>query len=253
MLKFNKNKTILFITLIIILILLVSLFLLLRNRPGTIVNGYTHFGRTSYNQLKYPMIGEEIAVIQTNMGDIKIRLFPEVAPNTIENFKKLATEGFYDGLRFDRIEADFLIQMRIIEEHLPEKSIRDNHLEIEIHEDYRHFTGSVGLAKNSEGKGGNSFYIICNEGIEPDYLDMVSMVGEEVGYPPKVIKAYKAFGGIPRLDYNYTIFGQVFYGMDTVFEINKLPIVRDSETGLSVPLEPVIIETIKVIPYEGNR
>lgn len=251
--KKRTNSIILFITIITILILTVLIFLLLRNKPGTIVDGYTHFGRTSFYQLKSPEIGEEIVVIQTNMGVIKMRLFPQVAPNTVEHFKILVGEGFYNGLRFDRVEADYLIQPRIIVDQLAEKNIRGNHLEKEMHEDYRHFTGSVGLATNSEDKGGGSFYIICNEGIEPDYLDMISMVGEEVGYPSKVVKAYKTYGGVPKLDYNYTVFGQVFYGMDTAFKINKLPIVRDPDTGLSVPIDPVIIETISISTYEENR
>ena len=98
-----------YIILIVIVILLLVSFLLFRNKPGTIVNGYTEFGKTQYNQLKAPKKGEKIAIIKTNMGEIKIRLFPEIAPKSVENFTTLAKEQFYDGYTFARVEEDFLI------------------------------------------------------------------------------------------------------------------------------------------------
>ena len=62
------------------------------------------------DQLKKPEIGEEIAVIKTTQGTIKMRLFPQAAPKTVENFKQLAESGFYDGLDFHRIIDGFMIQ-----------------------------------------------------------------------------------------------------------------------------------------------
>ena len=53
---------------------------------------------------------KEYAVISTDHGDIKIEFWPEVAPKTVENFKKLATEGFYDGTAFHRVIKGFMIQ-----------------------------------------------------------------------------------------------------------------------------------------------
>ena len=61
-------------------------------------------------QLNMPKTGEEIAVIRTNFGDIKIRLFPEVAPKAVENFKTHAQNGYYDGITFHRVIKDFMIQ-----------------------------------------------------------------------------------------------------------------------------------------------
>lgn len=249
--KLNKTPLVTFVIIILIIsIISIILLILLRNKPVIIVNGYTQFGITAFNQLKSPKIGEEIAVIKTSMGDIKIRLFPDVAPKTVENFKKLVEEGYYNAQKFDRVEADFLIQVKTRDE--PGKNIDRNYLEKEVNDEYRHFTGSVGLATNPEGKGGSSFYIICNEGIDPSYLDMVSMLGEEVGYPTKVVKAYRIYGGVPRLDFNYTVFGQVFYGMDTAFSINKQPVAREPETGLLQPIEPIIIEDIEIVTYDGK-
>ena len=61
-------------------------------------------------QLEEPAIGEEIAIMHTNMGDIYMRFFPEGAPKAVENFKTLAKNGYYNGLTFFRIVEDGYIQ-----------------------------------------------------------------------------------------------------------------------------------------------
>ena len=57
-----------------------------------------------------PQIGEEIAILQTNLGRIVLRFFEDKAPNHVANFKKLAREGFYDGTKFHRVIPNFMIQ-----------------------------------------------------------------------------------------------------------------------------------------------
>ena len=52
----------------------------------------------------------EVAVIKTNYGELTLAFWPDVAPKTVENFKKLATEGFYNGTAFHRIIKGFMIQ-----------------------------------------------------------------------------------------------------------------------------------------------
>ncbi|PWM07452.1 MAG: hypothetical protein DBX98_02925, partial [Clostridiales bacterium] len=61
-------------------------------------------------QLDQPEKGEEIAVIHTSMGDIKVKFFPDEAPKAVENFKTLAKDGYYDGITFHRVINDFMIQ-----------------------------------------------------------------------------------------------------------------------------------------------
>lgn len=61
-------------------------------------------------QLDPPTAGEEIAVLHTSMGDIRIRLFPNAAPKTVENFKGLINKGYYNGITFHRVIEDFMIQ-----------------------------------------------------------------------------------------------------------------------------------------------
>lgn len=229
-----------------IIIALLSAFLFFKYKPGRIVNGYTQFGKTGFKQLEYPEEGEEIAVIKTSIGDIKIRLFPDAAPLAVENFKTLAKEGFYNGYAFDRVEEDLFIKVRIIDST---KSIYGGYFKKEISNEYHHFTGAVGTQGSNEGNT-SSFYIICNSGIEPAYLELMKKIGKEYGYTPELIETYKAFGGVPRFDNDYTIFGQVFYGMDTAFEINRRPLVLDTGTGVTVTKDPIVINSIEIVPYK---
>lgn len=215
------------------------------NNAGAIVDGYTQVGNLKLNQVQPPKSGEEIAVITTNMGEIKMRLFPEVAPKAVENFITLAGEGFYNGMKFSRVEGNFLIQTGDNEEYPDGKSIFGDFYGDECDLNYRHITGSVGLAKHKENENSSHFYIIIQDGIDEDYMEVMKELDEE-GYPKEVIKAYEALGGVPRLDLRFTIFGQVFYGMDTVEEINKVSINPVSKE----PLEDIVIESIEIIDYE---
>lgn len=212
---------------------------------GAIVNGYTQVGNLKLEQVQLPKTGEEIAVITTNMGDIKMRLFPEVAPKAVENFTTLAKEGFYDGMDFSRIEENFLIQTGENKEYIGGKSIFGDFYEDECDLNYRHITGCVGLAKREENKNSSHFYIIVQDGIDEEYIETMKELDEE-GYPKEVVKAYEALGGVPRLDLRFTIFGQVFYGMDTVRKINEVTVNQVTKE----PLNPIIIESIRIVEYE---
>ncbi len=214
-------------------------------KAGQIVDGYTQVGNLKLEQVQMPRKGEEIAVITTNMGEIKMRLFPEIAPKAVENFKTLVREGFYDGIKFTRIEDNFLIQIGDNPDYPEGKSIFGEFYEDEYDLNYRHITGSVGLAKREENKNHSNFYIIVQDGIEEEYMEAMKEYDEE-GYPKDVIKAYEALGGVPRLDLRYTVFAQVFYGLDTVREINSVDVIP----GTSEPIEDVFIEKVKIVIYE---
>lgn len=231
---------------LILIILILSIILSgCSNEAGQIVNGYTEIGNLKLEQVQMPKDGEEIAVIKTNMGEIKMRLFPEIAPKAVENFKTLVKEGFYDGMKFSRVEDNFLIQTGDNQEYPDGKSIFGDFYEDEYDLNYRHITGTVGLAKKKENENSSHFYIIVQDGLDEEYLEVMKELDEE-GFPKEVVKAYEALGGVPRLDLRFTIFAQVFYGMDTVMEINKVevnPITKE-------PMGDVIIEEAKIVPYK---
>lgn len=231
---------------LILIILILSIILSgCSNEAGQIVNGYTEIGNLKLEQVQMPKDGEEIAVITTNMGEIKMIFFPEIAPKAVENFKALVKEGFYDGMKFSRVEDNFLIQTGDNQEYPDGKSIFGDFYEDEYDLNYRHITGTVGLAKKKENENSSHFYIIVQDGLDEDYLEIMKELDEE-GYPKEVVKAYEVLGGVPRLDLKYTIFAQVFYGMDTVMKINKVDVNPINKE----PIEDVVIEKVEIILYK---
>src|SRR5205085_3924266 len=119
-----------------------------------------------------------IAVIHTKKGDVRIELYIQDAPMTVDNFMKLVRNGFYDGLEFVRVVPNFVIQAgdpRGDQNGGPGYQIRD---EINLR---RYQTGTVGMALSGKDTGGSQFFIT---------------------HSPQ-----------PHLDGGYTIFGQVIDGM----------------------------------------
>lgn len=209
---------------------------------GTVVDGYTVIGDINLEQLQLPEVGEEIVNITTNKGTIKMRLFEKIAPEIVGYIKELISEDFYDGLLFSRVFDDFVIQV----ETAIDETEEDEYV-LEYHDDYRHFNGAVGLARYNERGSSSSFYIIANSGLEEDYVEGMKEF-EGTMYSKEIIDIYAKIGGVPRLDKQYTVFGQVFYGLDTVMDINKLPLIE----GTSMPTEPVIVEKMELEIYEGK-
>ena len=238
-----KRKNLIFI----ILILTMILSSCKKDNTGQVVNGYTEIGELKLEQVQMPEVGEEIAVITTNMGVMKIRLFPDIAPMAVENFTTLAKEGFYDGIKITRIEPNYLIQSGKHKDYEKGKSIFGDPFDDEFDENYVHITGAVGLAKVEPNKNRSTFYIVYRKGLEEEYFEMMREMDED-GQSKDIIDAYEVLGGISALDGEYTIFAQVFYGIDTVMEINNLEI----DPLNMEPIKDVVIETIEIVPFEGK-
>jgi peptidyl-prolyl cis-trans isomerase B (cyclophilin B) len=145
------------------------------------------------------------ATMQTTEGPIVFELFDEDAPKTVENFRKLATDGFYDGLTFHRIIEDFMIQggcplgtgtggpgYTFDDEINPHKVVR----------------GALAMANAGPNTNGSQFFIVT--------ADACSW-----------------------LDGKHTVFGQVSSGMDVVEKLEGVP-----TDGRDQPVEPVGIASI---------
>lgn len=167
-------------------------------------------------QLQKPKEGEEIARIKTNHGDIEVKLFPEVAPKAVENFKSHAKDGYYDGVAFHRVIKDFMIQGGD-----PEgtgrggESIWGRPFEDEFDPDYKNIRGALSMANAGPNTNGSQFFIVQLE------------------------------GGTPWLDGKHTVFGQVFEGMDVVDKIASVEVDRRD-----MPMEPVVMETVEIEEYK---
>ncbi|MDR2168472.1 MAG: peptidylprolyl isomerase, partial [Clostridiales bacterium] len=113
-------------------------------------------------QLEDPQIGDTIAIIHTNLGDITIRLFPQYAPRAVENFTTLAESGWYDGLTFYRVLQEFVIQAG---QPNTQYSIWSGPFMAEWDAPLHHIRGAVGLAAYM-GLSVSSFYIVQNSDMD---------------------------------------------------------------------------------------
>jgi peptidyl-prolyl cis-trans isomerase B (cyclophilin B) len=133
----------------------------------------------------------------TNHGDIVLELFDEDAPKTVDNFRKLAEDGFYDGLIFHRVIPDFMIQGGCPQgtgTGGPGYTFED-----EIN-DHKVVKGALAMANAGPNTNGSQFFIVTTE-------------------------------AAPWLDGKHTVFGEVFEGMDVVDTIGTLPTdARDRPT-----------------------
>ncbi len=197
-------------------------------------------------QLSQPNENEEIAVITTTEGVIKMRLFPEYAPNAVNNFKTLANEGYYNDSFVFFIEQNvaFMAGTKDREGQQATTIFEENKpFENELTDALWHFTGAVSAMSTTKGKSDSRFFITANAKVSDATLD--SMI--EVGYPQKLVDKYKQIGGVPGLDKNYTIFGQIYEGLDIIDKIMSSPA---DENG--VPSPDVKIQNIEITTHKGD-
>jgi len=130
----------------------------------------------------------KVAIIKTNKGDIQIELYGVEVPNTVANFEKLAGEGFYNGLKFHRVIADFMIQTGC-----PQgigTGDAGYKFDDEFHPDLRHDAeGILSMANAGPNTNGSQFFI--------------------------------THGPTPHLDGMHSVFGKVISGMEVVNAIEQ--------------------------------
>ncbi len=195
------------------------------------------------NQLEKPQIGEQIAVMHTNHGDISLRLFPEQAPKTVENFVTHAKNGYYDGLIFHRIIKDFMIQGGDpTGTGCGGESIWGHPFKDEFHPSLHNVRGALSMANAGPGTNGSQFFIVQASSVHPQLLGQMQELRDY--FPEEAENAYRENGGTPHLDYHHTVFGQVFDGMAIVDEIAGV-----KTNSQDRPEQDVIIQTIEIKEY----
>lgn len=195
-----------------------------------------------------PEKGEDIIVMSIkDYGDVKIKLFPEQAPKGVANFKTLAKKNYYNGLIFHRIIQNFMIQGGDpLGNGTGGACVWGDKFDGGVSDDLSHVAGAVAYANSgATSTNGSQFYIVTGEKYTDDILSMYESSG--YSWKDEVKEAYKEYGGAPWLDGQYTIFGQVFDGLDIVFDIQNV------ETDASdKPSKDVIIDKITVEKYNGE-
>src|SRR5437660_6840332 len=177
---------------------------------------------------KTPMnSSNEVAVIKTNEGEMVLQFWTDAAPNTIENFKKLARQGFYDGTIFHRIVKDFMIQGGDPNSKDPAK-------------------------ENSYGQGGPDYKIKAEFNDHPHDRGVISMA--RAADPDSAgSQFFICLAPVHRLDHQYTTFGTLIRGDNVLEKIGNTPVERNAQGEPSKPTKRVVIESIKIVPAESVK
>ncbi len=193
-------------------------------------------------QTNKPQTGDTVAVMHTNMGDIKIKLFVDEVPKTAKNFIELAKQGYYNGIIFHRVIKDFMIQGGDpTGTGMGGSSIYGEKFEDEFDVRLHNIRGALSMANAGPNTNGSQFFIVqSGEAIPESLIGQMEQLKDR-GFPEDTIEDYKALGGTPWLDFKHSVFGQVYEGMDTV---DSIAAVR---TGMQdKPLHDVVIEKIDI-------
>lgn len=218
-------------------------------------------------QTQMPEVGDEVAVLTTSKGEVVVRFFPEEAPRAVENFKELAKAGYYDGLTFHRVIEEFMIQSGDpTGTGTGGESTWGEAFEDEISPNLHYYKGALAMANSGANTNGSQFFIVQANTANAEVLQSIrdaitenAELGITIGetyylineiFPEAVLKQYEEVGGAPHLEYifgnPYTIFGQVISGLDVVDAIGAVEVDENDK-----PLEDVIVESVKIVAYEG--
>jgi peptidyl-prolyl cis-trans isomerase B (cyclophilin B) len=169
----------------------------------------------------------EVAVIKTNEGDMVVQFWTDAAPNTIENFKKLARQGFYDSTIFHRIVKGFMIQGGDPNSKDPAKESTygagDPGYKIKAEfNNHSHDRGVISMARGPDPDSAGSQFFIC-------------------------------LAPVRRLDGQYTTFGKLIKGDDVLDKIGNTPVERNAQGEMSKPTKRVVIESVKIVPANSVK
>lgn len=188
-------------------------------------------------QLQKPLKGDTVAVFTTTQGTFSVKLFPEEAPRTVENFTKHAKDGYYNGLTFHRIIKDFMIQGG--DPGTGGESIWGTPFRDEFSPRLFNYRGALSMANGGENTNGSQFFVVQKASLSDEEVEYL----EYYHYLDSVIAQYKELGGTMWLDNKHSVFGQVYEGMDVVDKIASLP-VKDAQNG--EPVDEVKIEKVEI-------
>ncbi|MFC1736226.1 peptidylprolyl isomerase [Candidatus Hydrogenedentota bacterium] len=156
----------------------------------------------------------QVAVLDTSMGEIVVKFYPETAPNHVENFVKLGQDDFYDNLVFHRVIAGFMIQGGC--PHGTGTGGPGYSIDAEF-SDIDHVAGTLAMARSQDPNSAGSQFYIC-------------------------------LADAPHLNGQYTVFGQTIEGMDVVSAIGKVETLPGDR-----PVEDVTINSVDVMTYDEYK
>jgi peptidyl-prolyl cis-trans isomerase B (cyclophilin B) len=169
----------------------------------------------------------EVAVIKTNEGEMVVQFWTDAAPNTIENFKKLARQGFYNGTIFHRIVKGFMIQggdpnsKDLAKESAYGEGGPGYKIKAEFN-NHSHDRGVISMARGPDPDSAGSQFFIC-------------------------------LAPVRRLDGQYTTFGKLIKGADVLEKIGDTPVERNAQGEMSKPTKRIVIESVEIVPANSVK
>ncbi|MHB1306982.1 MAG: peptidylprolyl isomerase [Limisphaerales bacterium] len=173
------------------------------------------------------LAAKEVAVIKTSKGEMVVEFWTEVAPKTVENFKKLAKEKYYDGTSFHRIIKGFMIQGGDPNTKDPAKESTYGTgspgytIKAEFN-DRKHVRGVLSMARSAHPDSAGSQFFVC---LDP----------------------------APSLDLKYTGFGKVIKGEDVLLKIGETPVAPNRGGEMSKPKERITVESVTIVAADSIK
>ena len=196
---------------------------------------------------------EKTLVITTKYGTIKVRLYNET-PKHRDNYVKLAQEHFFDSLMFHRCIKDFMIQGGDPDSKHAKPGVQLGEgglkytIPAEIQPNLFHKYGVIAAARDNNPEKASSssqFYIAVGKVYTDAQLtQMEQQTGKK--FTDEERKAYTTIGGITHLDGNYTVFGEVYEGMNVVDSIIKQPTDHNNRPLVDIRMEIKVGKDYKV-------
>ena len=159
--------------------------------------------------------------IKTNMGTIRLELYPAKAPKTVENFLQYVKDGHYSGTVFHRVIDGFMIQGGGFDKDYRQKQTRAP-IQNEAKNGLKNDLGSIAMARTSDPHSASAQFFINVK--NNDFLNAPGQDG-----------------------WGYAVFGKVVSGLDLVTKIAKLPTGAGGPFRTDVPREAVVIESMTVV------
>ncbi len=228
-------------------------------QQSTNAMGSYNFEEMRLVQLEEPAEGMDVAVFDTTEGTMTAVLYTEYAPNTISNFKKRAEEGFYNDKPFFAIQKGIYGITGASNDEGTEGLTEDgNFIPNECSVDLWPFKGallgySTNGTKNNEGYSDSRFFFAGAVEMTDDNMEELrgytdTETSKQV-IPEDLIAALRSRGSVAALAGNYTVFGQVISGFDTLDKI----LWRESDPNNMRPKEEVKILSVKLDTYSKDK
>ena len=164
-----------------------------------------------------------VVELSTSLGPVRIELYPDKAPKTVENFLQYARDRFYDGTVFHRVIPGFMVQGGGFSAEMEQKKTREP-IANEAQNGLRNTTGTVAMARTPNPHSASAQFFI--NVADNEFLNFTSPTQQGFGY---------------------CVFGRVTQGMDVVAKIVAVP-TGNRGGHQNVPLKPVVIQSVRILP-----